>query len=623
MRLKSKILCLFIFYFILSNNNKAYAGSIKALPAISYSNEFKKYYRQAASSSNSDSIILYADKLINIAPVAGKSLATGYGFKGIGYQMAGDFNQALSAFLTSAEIYMTDNNSAGLGAIYCNIADLYSSMDNSTNTKKYLLKALGIFQSINDHPRYAAAMLNLGHEYYKTGQLDSALYFFNKSRKQYITLNDSTGYAYCIGNTGLVNLRQKHTELAEKQLDTAIYLLLKQNDCYAVIDFYDQFSELHRLTGNRLISRDLATIGYQLAIKNNLYEYQKVLAKRLSLIFKENKVYDSAYFYQQIYHHIKDSLKNLETIQNMANLRTEYEVSLKQNEVDDLLKKRTIQLIIIVSLALVLMLAAWLIILYRKGLARTKQYNQLLSERRQQLETQRAKLARLNNIKDKFFSIISHDLRSPLSSLNGVSILIRESVDNDNKTMLIDIADFMDQTVISFTSLLENLLNWGLNQQGKFPFYPEKINCSQMINEVVKIFTSVALAKNIKFNLALDNNLHIYGDNNSLNTVIRNLLSNAIKFTHEDGEILITAAKTSNNMVEIKVIDNGIGIPPEKQKVLFELSGNKSTRGTSSEKGVGLGLSLVYEFIEMNKGEVRVKSAVNKGTTFIIKLPSG
>jgi signal transduction histidine kinase len=130
----------------------------------------------------------------------------------------------------------------------------------------------------------------------------------------------------------------------------------------------------------------------------------------------------------------------------------------------------------------------------------------------------------------------------------------------------------------------------------------------------------MALAKNISIMNEVEDDLIIWADKNSMMTVFRNLINNAIKFSHKDNTIEVLATKVNNEIV-VKVKDYGVGIPEEKLRDIFKLKGDKSTWGTAKEKGVGLGLSLAYDFVKMNKGEILVESKVDKGTTFVVKLP--
>ena len=187
--------------------------------------------------------------------------------------------------------------------------------------------------------------------------------------------------------------------------------------------------------------------------------------------------------------------------------------------------------------------------------------------------------------------------------------------------MLSEITDYIDQTVFSLTGLLQNLLNWAQNQQGKIPYNEEILDTRAIIQDVVKIFSTITIVKDIHINLKLKAKLFIQGDRNSIMMIIRNLLSNSLKFTNSGGSVSVTTGITSGGAAEIVIQDTGIGIPKDKLSWLFEFRENKSTYGTEKEKGVGLGLTLVYEFVRLNRGTIDVRSIVGKGTKFILNFP--
>ena len=230
-------------------------------------------------------------------------------------------------------------------------------------------------------------------------------------------------------------------------------------------------------------------------------------------------------------------------------------------------------------------------------------------------------MEQLNSTKDRFFSIISHDIRGPVQAFNGVSRMIKFMVDNDQVSELRELADQIDESADRLSSLLDNLLNWAVQQQGQINYVPEKISVNEMINELTGTFTNMAQAKNIELKQDVPEGLCLWSDQNTTNTILRNLINNALKFTEENGKIEVIA-KEEDDLVSIEVADTGVGIPTDKMEKLFQLEAKKSTWGTDGEKGLGLGLQLVKEFVDMNKGSISVSSEEGKGTTFVIKLPA-
>jgi signal transduction histidine kinase len=223
-------------------------------------------------------------------------------------------------------------------------------------------------------------------------------------------------------------------------------------------------------------------------------------------------------------------------------------------------------------------------------------------------------------LKDRFFAIISHDLRGPVSSFQGISQIIslylQQAKYDDLKKMMTEVDKATDQ----LSKLLDNLLNWASSELSQIPYKPEKLNVSRMIKDLVEIFELIAKSKNIKIESDIDANLEVFVDVNSTVTIFRNLVHNALKFTPEGGTIDISA-KPNGQEVSISVHDSGVGMNQEQIDNLFILTDKSSTYGTKGEKGIGLGLQLVNEFTKLNKGKVEVTSKEGEGTTFNVSLP--
>lgn len=221
--------------------------------------------------------------------------------------------------------------------------------------------------------------------------------------------------------------------------------------------------------------------------------------------------------------------------------------------------------------------------------------------------------------KDKFFSIIAHDLKNPFNAILGFSsLLLNEYDDFDEQEKKDFIANIHDASASSF-KLLQNLLEWSRAQTGSMQFKPEYFDLGELLDEVVALNKSSAINKDIDIQVEVPDNCRVYADANMVLTIMRNLTSNAIKFTGKGGEVQIVC-KTLNGMCEISVKDNGIGIPADKLDGLFRIDDQLQRTGTEQEKGTGLGLALCAEFVKKNGGKIRVESEENKGSTFVFTL---
>lgn len=228
-----------------------------------------------------------------------------------------------------------------------------------------------------------------------------------------------------------------------------------------------------------------------------------------------------------------------------------------------------------------------------------------------------------NAEKDKFFSIIAHDLKGPFQGFIGLTELMSERVGQMPVEQIQEISQTLQVTAKNLYELLDNLLNWALIKRGHKHFNPEKLIVYPLVQVVIDIVKSQADSKNQSLSVELDNDIKVIADKESLKSILRNLLSNAIKFTPRDGSILITSKSVEKGFVEISVKDNGIGMPYEIRENLFQLSKGISRPGTEKEPSTGLGLILCKELAEKQGGRIWVESQEGIGSTFTFTLPTG
>jgi len=229
-------------------------------------------------------------------------------------------------------------------------------------------------------------------------------------------------------------------------------------------------------------------------------------------------------------------------------------------------------------------------------------------------------LKQANATKDKFFSIIAHDLMSPFNALLGLSelLLIEKDIEAAKREKLLKI---ILQTSKTGYNLLKNLLEWSRFQTGRMVFHPEEINLKELVDANIALLNSNAVAKDIQIFSDILETTGVFADENMLNTIIRNLLSNAIKFTPEKGSIEIGGCEKEAH-VEIAIKDTGVGINSQDIEKLFRMDISYSTQGTGQEKGTGLGLILCQEFVEKHGGKIWVDSELGKGSRFYITFPN-
>jgi len=239
------------------------------------------------------------------------------------------------------------------------------------------------------------------------------------------------------------------------------------------------------------------------------------------------------------------------------------------------------------------------------------------------LKENEIKLRELNATKDKFFSIIAHDLKSPFNSMLGFAEILEQDFDEYDTAQKKKFINIIHKGLKDTFNLLENLLYWSRSQRGTIDFNAEKINLYLLIQKVSKLLKLSADKKSIKIIDEIPEHIIVKADKDMLSTIIRNVISNAIKFTPKGGQIIIKAQKSDKkNFVTISVQDSGIGIPDEIRSTLFRIDNNTSTKGTENETGTGLGLIICKEFVKKHNGEIWVESEVGKGSIFHFTIPS-
>ncbi|QTA82279.1 Signal transduction response regulator, receiver domain histidine kinase [Desulfonema limicola] len=243
-----------------------------------------------------------------------------------------------------------------------------------------------------------------------------------------------------------------------------------------------------------------------------------------------------------------------------------------------------------------------------------------LKQSKESLIKANMELTEINAAKNKFFSIIAHDLRNPFTALITGTELLFERIDIYEKKKIKELLKEINKSSRRTFGLLENLLYWSRSQTGSIKYNPEKIYIYTIISLNINLVKETAGLKEISIKNAVDKTISAYADLEMINTVIRNLLSNALKFTNKYGEISISS-KEYEDIVEISIADNGVGINPRDIDKLFRIDVKHTTPGTEDETGSGLGLNICREFIEKNRGNIRVESQPGKGSVFYFTIP--
>ncbi len=512
---------------------------------------------------------------------------------GLVYRHTQQFQSALSFFNQALYTHNKVNNVDGQIAILNNIGLLYHDLDKFDSSLVYFKKAYLLAKDSNNERLLATASNNIGEAYHLSGKNNEAIKYLLEAYSIYNRYQDKNSILRTLFIISQINQQSGDYETALNNLE---------------------------------ISRALAE---EIGLKKELIP----IYFQISLIYERLGKNTTALSYYKKYSEVKDLVFDLEKEQYLsqmqANLKLEEEKN--KNHLNELqLDYKNTQLVI-ATIGIIILIIATIIIfsLYKikqksnKIVVQQKdeitKVNAELQIRNSQINEQNKSLKELNATKDKFFSIIAHDLKSPLGIIINISEYIINNSKNISNNETFELIERVKSSGYSLLTLLDNLLEWSKAQTGNIKFTPIKVDLRKTIFECIYLYKKQAAEKNITIHNNVKEKFEIIADKYMLEVIIRNLISNALKFTNENGNIHINA-EINNSSIIASVEDDGIGIPPEIIPDLFDIGENVTRLGTKSEKGNGLGLILCKEFIEKHNGQILVESIVDKGTKVTFTL---
>ncbi len=502
------------------------------------------------------------------------------------YKNHNQYQKAIESFEKSLNTNGNTDNINGIGTIYNHIGTLYTSLKKYEKAVDYLSQALSVSRSQN----YIASITTI---------LVNRATVFNKQKKY----------------------KQSITDLNE-----ALNLSKKINDAKQVENIYTLLSETSKKMGD-----NEGALKYSNEYKNFKEQPQNIETPQQPAATATPANTDGA--------NTNDSKQSqnapIQTEQNtnsalLKNLtRTEIEVALKYQQLAtekaaaDAAQERTAALeneklyIKIIACIIIISFAIIAYVVYR-NFRKEKEHNAILNAQNIEIARQREHLSELNDVKNKIFSIIAHDLRGPIGSLQSFFAIIDyfENVPDELRVLL----DQFKEKNAQISAVLENLLNWAKTQMSEQTANLQPVAILPLVIENINLYDSVATKKGISFINHVPADTKVVTDAEMTRIVIRNLIQNAIKFTHEHGSVILSSSQNKDGTTSITVKDTGVGMSAEKLKTLFSLKSNESTYGTKNEKGTGLGLVLCNDFIKTCGGSLQVSSKPNEGTQITILL---
>ncbi len=586
-----------------------------------------------------------------------------------------DYNGALRSYTEAAVLFKEESNHDYLSSVYVRLGNVYNILGRYDKSLEYHTLALKINEKSNDSLRIARSYNNIGNVYLGIDDFKAAFEVYGKSIILVKKINQTEILAPLYNNMGLaleglkdydkaLDYYRMSFELARKDNNQEVIVnsLINTGNVYLIRKEIDQamisMMEAQRLVnGNpdRLLSATVASkIGQLYLVKGDFDESIANFKQALSFLKEMNSVplfldvykglaegfegkgdFKRAYEFLTLHATIADSTYDQKSSERLNRLRVGFESQnierdnqlLKQENIYSQLalkRQQTIRNLLIVISIIVVLSAFFLYSLYQSK----NRNNKLLAERNVQVIRQKDELSqlykeqyKLNETKNKFFSIVAHDLKSPFQTILGFSELLSFEYENLTEQQRVDAANNILKVSNETFRLIENLLEWGRTQTGAANATFKVFNVRELVLKTLPVFDPQLEKKNLKIITDLPPLLQAWADPDMIMAVVRNLLSNAIKFSPLDSEIFINS-RMSKNMIYISVIDTGGGIPDEIKDRLFTLDPNVQRAGTQGERGTGLGLTLCKEFMELNDGNIEFESNSGNGSTFSIVMHS-
>ena len=500
---------------------------------------------------------------------------------GLVYQDFGVYDEALNYHNKALDIALEINNFDAITYSYANIGNCYKMKKEFESALEYHILGFKIYnENKNTGRKNSYFLANIGMVYRELGKIDSALYYFNRSLEQAKRINNEHRVAVAENNLGKTYLQLGKIETAAGFINNSYRHALDNNYQELLRDNELSLAEIEEVRGN---------------VNSALAHYKNTIAYRDSLFNKD----EISKFTELTIRQIKEKEENEKSL-------------LKENiEIQKVIirEERIIQWLLVAGGLFLLVVLIYI--------TRSRESIKKLNSKLRKSEKE---LKQSNADKDKFFSIISHDLKSPFNAIIGFSNLLTEQVTEKHYENIEKYSGIIYNSSIKAMDLLSNLMEWSLSQTGRMNFTPEKIDINNIVNENVLLFTDIAKQKLITIIDKTHGAMSVDADKAMISTVLRNLISNAIKFTSSGGNIRISS-EVKKNKLEISVSDTGVGLSKATIEKLFRFDTQHSTYGTQNEKGTGLGLMLCKEFIEKHQGEIGVTSELDKGSVFYFTLP--
>jgi signal transduction histidine kinase len=548
------------------------------------------------------------------------------------YWYQSDFTKAMECYVKAAAIFDKLGSQTDVADAQLNIAILHLVLGQPKKAKPFFQDVIRVYEKHNYYNGLSNAYNHLGVVYDEEANYDSAIYCFENcvvaAKKSKMLVNESWGYS----GLGEIYKKQGRYAKAREYQMRSLKLEEQMGNATGVLQSYILLGSLEKQMGNLTAAEGFFNKAQAMPELKSDFLSQRNLYQQLVQLYEARGETANAYESYQKQVAAIDSIKNSEDLAVINELNEKYESEKKANEILTLQKdrelskltldkERTQKLLFGGASLLFLILSGAMIFGYvqlKKSKSELDKQNRLVTKINKALNKSQDELIASNKTKDKFFALIAHDLRGPVTSMQGIGRMLSFYTKKGDEDRINQLIEQVDQSATSVNHLLDNLLKWALSQTNGLNFQPAIFEIRRLVEECMIIFAEGLKAKEITVDVNVQDNMMVEADYNMISTVLRNLLSNAMKFSPVGGHIKL-AINENGHLAEIIVSDSGAGMAEETIQKIKKNQPVESQRGTQEEKGTGLGLVLCQEFVRKHHSDLRISSS-QEGTSISFQL---
>ncbi|MBL7966630.1 MAG: tetratricopeptide repeat-containing sensor histidine kinase [Prolixibacteraceae bacterium] len=540
--------------------------------------------------------------------------------RGLNEYYSGNYEDAIDLYYKALDLCEQTNDSLLIAKVNHNLGMIYDELEDYDEAISYFNKSLEFSQAIRDSALIAKSFQNIAISFQNKKDLEKAIQYNQMADQIARMKKDTVMIIDVINNLGTIAYDQKKFDESLANYEKALDLYIKVKDRQGMALAYNNIGLVY--LEKKDYKRALSYFNQSLELANELKmtDFIGLVYGNLTVYYEELKDYKNAYYYYDKYNILNDSLSGEKKSKMIRQIQARFQLKkntreleeLKQNNQSQIKAIKTAKLIqvylVIITLLVVLFMAATFYLLVKeKRLAR-------------ELHVKTDQLKELNVSKDKFFSIIAHDLKNPFNVLVGYTSILKADLEVFTREELQQIISDLNQAAENGFDLLQNLLVWSRTQTNQIHTLKTPFKLLEVFEQVKALVDLNLISKQQQLLADIDPQLVVFADKEMISTVLRNLIFNAIKFSPKNSKIEVISS-LEGDTAQIRVIDYGIGIAPELIVNLFEIGKNTTYPGTEGESGTGLGLAICREFVEKNDGKIWIESKLGEGSVFYFTIP--